>query len=81
MPSEKNISQLQVTAISSQHTVTEKDVDTMSSSMPLDKNELPHSVKSNSGAENGYSSGFSLLHTHMHTHTHNGQWWSNSAIK
>ncbi|RDY08820.1 SWI/SNF complex subunit SWI3D, partial [Mucuna pruriens] len=57
LPSEKNGSQPQVTSVSSQHAVTEKDVDMMSSSMPLDKNELPHPVKSNSGAENGYSSG------------------------
>nr|KYP75170.1 SWI/SNF complex subunit SWI3D [Cajanus cajan] len=56
LPLEKNGSQSQVTSISSQHTVAEKDVDMMSSSMPLDKNELPHRVKSNSGAENGYSS-------------------------
>ncbi|KAL2346134.1 hypothetical protein Fmac_000134 [Flemingia macrophylla] len=40
----------------------------MSSSVTLDKNELPHPVKSNSGAENGYSSGFLSLSA-RHTHT------------
>ncbi|TKY75384.1 SWI/SNF complex subunit SWI3D [Spatholobus suberectus] len=71
LPSEKNGSQPQVTSISSQNTVTEKDVDMMSSSMPLDKDELPHPVKSNSGAENGYSSVAGRDHTENGTKVKN----------
>ncbi|KAK7310639.1 hypothetical protein RJT34_08261 [Clitoria ternatea] len=55
LPSEKNESQPNVTLISSQHTLTEKDVGMTSLSTPLDNNELPHPVKSNSGMENEHS--------------------------
>ncbi|KAK7351845.1 hypothetical protein VNO77_11579 [Canavalia gladiata] len=55
LPLLKNKSQPQVASIASQHSVTEKEVDMISSTMPMDKNELPHPVRLNSGTENGHS--------------------------